>query len=145
MEQYQKTRCITISNAGTYSVTVTSNGCTSACSVTATVYPKPVCYITGDLFPDEGSPTLCAPPGMSAYLEHGGLPPQCVTVDQHGTYWVTITNSPGCTSKCSARVEYEDGGREGSGQESEQLGDGDFAVRAYPNPFRSRRSLNFKT
>ncbi|MBK6902812.1 MAG: DUF3494 domain-containing protein [Saprospirales bacterium] len=141
----KKTRCITISNAGTYSVTVTSNGCTSACSVTTTVYPKPVCYITGDLFPDEGeSTTLCAPPGMSAYLWSTGATTQCVTVDQHGTYWVTITNSPGCTSKCSARVEYEDGGREGSGQESEQLGDGDFAVRAYPNPFRSKAFIEFQ-
>src|SRR5439155_4634478 len=46
---------ITVSTAGTYSVTVTdTNGCTTSCSATLTVNPNPSCSVT------PSNATICA-------------------------------------------------------------------------------------
>ncbi len=102
----ETTSCITVSAAGTYSVTITdANGCISTCSVTVTVYPLPVCTITGNSPICEGQSTvLCATPGAFSYLWSTGETTSCITVSAAGTYSVTITDANGCISTCSVTV-----------------------------------------
>jgi hypothetical protein len=101
------TNCITVSNAGTYAVTITySNGCTSVCSKTIIVNPLSNCTITGeDILCEEGQTTeLCVPAGAASYEWSTGETTNCITVSNAGNYAVTITNSDGCTSVCSKTV-----------------------------------------
>jgi len=100
------TSCITVSTAGTYTVTITNAaGCTSTCSKTVTVSAPIVCSITGDTSICQGQTTqLCAPSGCAKYLWSTGATTSCITVGTAGTYTVTITNAAGCTSTCSKTV-----------------------------------------
>ena len=100
------TQAITVSTAGTYTVTVTAAGCTSAPSAgtTVTVNPTPA---TPTITPG-GPTTFCA--GGSVTLTSSsatgnlwstGATTQSITVSTGGTYTVTVT-SGGCTSAPSA-------------------------------------------
>ena len=100
------TRCIKISVAGEYCVTITDiNGCVSSCCHTLTVNPPPPCNVTGDNTICQGQTTqFCAPAGMASYAwtGPGGFTAntQCVTVGVAGQYCVTITDNNGCQSNC---------------------------------------------
>jgi len=99
------TNCITVSASGTYSVTVTNNGCSSICSKTVTVHPLPACTISGAGSICQGLTTqLCAPAGSSGYSWSTGATTNCITVSAAGTYSVTVTNGGGCNSTCSKTV-----------------------------------------
>ena len=102
--------CITVSEAGPYSVTVTdADGCSSTCSVTVTENPLPDCAITGDDTICEGESTeLCAPAGAATYLWSTGEATSCITVSEAGHYSVTITDADGCSSTCSVTVTIEE-------------------------------------
>jgi hypothetical protein len=102
------TNCITVNQAGTYSVTVTSaDGCSSVCSKIVKVNPNPICTITGgDLLCEPGQSTqLCVPAGAASYLWNTGATTNCITVNQAGTYSVTVTSADGCSSVCSKIVK----------------------------------------
>jgi hypothetical protein len=103
----ETSNCITVDQAGLYSVTVTSaDGCISVCSETVNVSPEPVCTITGGLsFCDGQSTELCTPfvPG-NTYEWSTGETSNCITVDQAGLYSVTVTSADGCISVCSETV-----------------------------------------
>ncbi|MES2557366.1 MAG: PKD domain-containing protein [Bacteroidota bacterium] len=99
------TQSITVSTAGTYTVAVTTGGCTSATSAgtTVTVNPLPA---TPTITPG-GPTTFCA--GGSVVLTSSsatgnlwstGATTQSITVSTSGTYTVTVT-SGGCTSAAS--------------------------------------------
>ena len=62
--------CVTISTAGTYTVTITDlNGCTSSCSQTVTENSLPACSISGSNVICNGQSTvLCVPSGASGYI-----------------------------------------------------------------------------
>ncbi len=99
------TSCITVSEAGTYSVTVTSTaGCESICSATVVVNPNPVCNITGDLSICLGESTELCVTGEGSYLWSTGATTSCITVSEAGTYSVTVTSTAGCESMCSATL-----------------------------------------
>ena len=100
------TNCITVSIAGTYSVTVTEGGgCMSICSTTVIVNPLPDCTITGNGSLCTGQSTqLCVAAGAASYLWSTGATTNCITVNLAGTYSVTVTNSSGCMSICSKIV-----------------------------------------
>ena len=101
------TNCITVNQAGTYSVTVTEGvGCTSVCSKTVTIGQQPTCLITGNGSLCTGQSTqLCVPAsGTATYLWSTGATTNCITVNQAGTYSVTVTEGVGCTSVCSKIV-----------------------------------------
>ena len=100
------TNCITVNQTGNYSVTVTnSNGCMSICSKQVIVSQQPTCLITGNgsLCPGQ-STELCVPAGSASYLWSTGATTNCITVNQAGTYSVTVTDVSGCVSVCSKIV-----------------------------------------
>jgi len=102
---------LTTNAAGTYSVTVTdSNGCTTTCSATLTVNPTPSCSVT------PSSAAICAggsqtftvnpsggTPGYT-YLWSDGSTGSTLTTNAAGTYSVTVTDSNGCMTSCSATL-----------------------------------------
>src|SRR5204863_287671 len=96
-------QCVTVSSAGTYTVTVTdANGCSNSCNKTLTINPLPSCLITGNSSICSGSSTQwCAPAGLASYLWSTGATTQCITVSAAGTYTVTVTDANGCSSSCS--------------------------------------------
>ena len=102
---------ITTNAAGTYSVTVTdSNGCTSACNATLMVNPTPSCTVTppSAAICAGGSQTFTVNPsgGTPGYtfLWSDGSTGTSITTNATGTYSVTVTDSNGCTSSCSAML-----------------------------------------
>ena len=91
---------ITASTAGSYSVTVTSNGCSSTSAAqTVVVNPVPPSTVTasGSLtFCQGGSVSLSAPTGYS-YLWSSGATTQSITAFAAGSYSVTVSAN-GCSS-----------------------------------------------
>ena len=104
------TNCITVSAAGTYSVTVTEGGgCRSVCSKIVTVDQLPNCEISGNCNICIGQTTqICVPAGASAYLWSTGATTNCITISAAGNYSVTVTNANGCKSVCSRDVIVND-------------------------------------
>lgn len=102
----ETTNCISVSTAGTFSVTsANANGCTSSCSMTVMVNPLPSCMINGNSSICQGQTTeLCVPAGAGAYLWSTGETTACITVSLAGTYYVTVTNANGCISTCNRLV-----------------------------------------
>ena len=99
--------CIIVSAAGTYTITITDpNGCSSTCSKTVSVSPSPICTITGGESICLGQSTqLCTiVPASSSFLWSTGATTNCITVNAAGTYFLTVTESNGCSSTCSKTV-----------------------------------------
>ncbi len=96
------TRSITVSNAGTYRVTITNaNGCSGVSApVMVTVNPAPTATVAPNgpvTFCDGGSVILTS--GLaSVYQWSNGATIQNVAVSTSGTYRVTITDAAGCTA-----------------------------------------------
>ncbi len=91
------TQTITVTNSGTYSVTVTDSfGCEGFDTIVVTVLPAPIV----DLGPDTSICigdilTLDAGPGVSySWLPSGST--QTIDVTTSGTYSVTVTGANGC-------------------------------------------------
>jgi subtilisin family serine protease len=106
----QSSQSITVSSAGSYSVTVTNAaGCTSQSSATSVVVNAlPVASVSAS-----GSTTFClgdsvvlsAPAGYT-YLWSTGATTQSITVTSSGSYQVTVTNTNGCsTTSASTSVQ----------------------------------------
>ncbi|PWT99543.1 MAG: hypothetical protein C5B52_10480 [Bacteroidetes bacterium] len=98
------TQKITVSTAGTYSVTVTKNGCTGSDAINITVKPLPVV----NLGPDASvctstSLTLDAGNPGAAYLWNTGATTQTISVNTAGTYSVQVTKF-GCTGSDAINI-----------------------------------------
>ncbi|MDP4602265.1 MAG: T9SS type A sorting domain-containing protein, partial [Schleiferiaceae bacterium] len=98
------TQSITATTAGSYSVTVSANGCSTTSSPqTVTVNPLPSSAVTasGPLTLCQGeSVTLAAPSGYS-YLWSNGSTAQSIVVSASGQYSVTVSAN-GCSSTSAA-------------------------------------------
>ncbi len=100
----------TVNSAGTYSVTVTSNGCTATASATVTqsnllsisINATPTSICSG------GSASLIAS-GANTYSWSNGDTGPNITVNTSGTYSVTGTNSAGCTGTASTTIGQSNG------------------------------------
>jgi len=98
------TQCITVSTAGTYTLTITNaNGCVSTCSKTVTLYAAPVASV----ITASGSTTFCA--GGSILLSgnvggtwNTGSTAASLIVNASGDYYVT--NTTGCGSVNSNHI-----------------------------------------
>jgi hypothetical protein len=99
------TRTIIAMTAGTYVVTVTTNGVSAISpAVTVTVNPAPVATITAS-----GSTSLCNGNSVTltatlatGYLWSNGATSRSITVSTAGNYRVTVSNVSGCTATSSA-------------------------------------------
>ncbi len=89
------TRCVDVTAAGTYTVTVTVvAGCTNICSQTITVDPQPIASII------TGTPSFCAGGSVTLSGNIGGTwstgaTTPTITVTGAGDYFVTNTNACG--------------------------------------------------
>lgn len=100
------TRCITVSAAGNYSLTVSKNKLSTTCVKSVTVIPSPSCSIAGSSTIYQGqSNQLCVPSSNSStYLWSTGATTNCITITAAGAYSITVTNAEGCTSTCKKTV-----------------------------------------
>lgn len=88
--------------SGSFTVTIYQNNCpVTSAGISVTVNPLPsVPTITssGTITPcSGGSMTLTAPSGFSSYLWNTGSTASSLVVSQSGNYFVTVTNSDGCS------------------------------------------------
>ncbi len=96
------TQSVTVSASGNYQVTVTNtSGCSSISPTkSVTVFPTPVATITAGgntTFCQGGSVLLSAPTGYN-YNWSNGSTAQSITVNNSGSFSVTVTNSNGCSA-----------------------------------------------
>ncbi|MCX6305076.1 MAG: hypothetical protein NT040_08915 [Bacteroidetes bacterium] len=99
------TASITVTVAGTYTVTVTdANGCTNTASRVVTVNALPAAVITPG-----GPTTFCAGGSVSlsasanaGYIWSTGATTQSITATTSGSYTVTVTDGNGCTAVSAA-------------------------------------------
>jgi gliding motility-associated-like protein len=98
------TPSINVTAGNTYTVTATSAaGCTSTASETVTFNANPAVTVTANgptVFCQGGSLTLTAT-GGSNYVWSNGDQGASTTVNQSGSYFVTVTNAAGCTTQSS--------------------------------------------
>jgi hypothetical protein len=101
------TSSITVTQPGTYSVTVVdSNGCISSASITVTQFQAPAPVITGDtLFCIGGTTVLSVDSRYRGATWSTGQSASSISVDQPGTYTVTVVDSNGCISTASITVK----------------------------------------
>ena len=96
---------IVINSAGQYSVTVTNaDGCQNTLSATVSEYSMTPPTISGTLTICENQSTTLFASGGISYLWSNGSTQPMITVNTTGTYFVTTTNSYGCTATASASV-----------------------------------------
>ena len=102
----ETSRCITVSEAGEYSVTTTDiRGCITSCSKTITLNPLPSCNIIGvDIFCGGETSEICSATDAAFYLWSNGATTKCITVSQSGNYIITITDQNGCTTSCNKTI-----------------------------------------
>lgn len=104
------TQNITVTQSGTYSVTVTDNsGCNSLPSneitVNVSALESPDVTINGSTVICEGqSVVLTAESGFASYLWNTGATTQSITVTASGDYSVIVTDNIGCISLPSATI-----------------------------------------
>lgn len=93
------TQSINVTQAGTYTVTVTQNGCTATDSKTVTVNNTTVSITPGGAttFCQGGSVTLDAGAGYSSYNWSNGATTQTTSVTAGNTYTVTVSQN-NCTA-----------------------------------------------
>ncbi|HQP01639.1 MAG TPA: T9SS type A sorting domain-containing protein, partial [Bacteroidia bacterium] len=101
------TNSITTSSPGTYTVTITNNGCQSTTNKVVTVYALPTATITANgstNLQQGGSVQLTSSSAGSggSYLWSTGATTQSITVSTPGNYTVKVTNSNGCSNTSSA-------------------------------------------
>lgn len=84
----------------TYTVTVTSNGCSSTSSVSIVVNQKPIANAGGDIIINKGESTTLTASGGGTYLWSNGVNAAANTVSPVSTttYSVTVTSANGCTA-----------------------------------------------
>ena len=100
-------KSITVSQAGSYGVAVTSNGCVSNSNqTTVTVNPNPTATIT-----PQGNTTFCqggfvnlVASGGTSYQWNTGSSAPTLSATQSGTYTVNVFNSFGCQATASQQV-----------------------------------------
>jgi hypothetical protein len=98
----QNTRVITVSQGGTYIVTVTNSaGCTGTASATISQTSQLNFSVTGLPYQCNGTLTLNAGGALSNYVWSNGSTGGSITVSTSGTYTVTATDAAGCTGSQS--------------------------------------------
>jgi len=91
---------LTISADGIYGVTVSdASGCTGAATIDVTLPDAPEVTVSGPVFLCEGDETMLSASGnFVQYLWNTGETSAVISVDQGGTYLVTVSDANGCTA-----------------------------------------------
>jgi hypothetical protein len=90
---------ITVSSSGTYVVTVAdAAGCTGTAATDLTVNPSPVAAASQLPYQCNGIAELSATPGFQSYSWSNGESNSNITVNQPGSFTVTVTGPGGCTT-----------------------------------------------
>lgn len=99
-----QTSSITVSETGVYTVTAYHGNCsaTASISVTAAALPTPV--ISGSTQFCEGQSGTLTASGGTSYLWSTGQTQPSISVNQGGTYSVTVTNADGCSASAETTV-----------------------------------------
>ena len=94
----QTTSTITVSSAGTYSVTITNqNNCSATDDIMVSTFAAPVVDLGNDTTICQGNPfVMDAGAGFASYNWSSGGTNQTETVTNFGTYTVNITDANGC-------------------------------------------------
>ena len=97
---------LTVDAPGIYAVTVTDgNGCTNNESVSVAELPLPSAAISGlPSFCTNGTTTLSGPAGMASYSWSTGSSQPSISVNQAGTFSLTVTDNFGCSNTSSVSV-----------------------------------------
>ncbi len=99
------TAAVSVSTAGTYSLTVTSGaGCSALTSASVMVNAVPVASIAGNLSICAGQTTTLTASGGNTYRWTTGATTSTLSVSVAGTYSVTVTSGTGCSAVASANV-----------------------------------------
>ena len=119
---------LTVTTAGTYSVTVTdAHGCTGTDAITVSENALPTVDLGSDITAQAPPAVLSAGSGFAAYLwQPGGQTTAQISVNQTGTYHVTVTDANGCTASDSVKVTFT------YASVTEQTAT--TAISVYPNP-----------
>jgi hypothetical protein len=101
------TQNITVTQSGTYTVTVSNiAGCTGSGTVQATIPPPPIVAISGaSTFCAGSSAIIAANAGFSTYLWSTGGTQVTLFITQSGNYTVTVTNAAGCTATATTSLQ----------------------------------------
>lgn len=101
------TQIISVSEPGTYSVTVSDdNGCEGIASMQVIENPLPVVAFDGLLaFCAGSSTTLTATTGFISYEWSNGADAETVTFDQGGAYSLMVTDANGCQEQFAFQLE----------------------------------------
>ncbi len=100
------TDSIVLTSAGTYVLTVTNGGCTSADSVVFTINPLPTVDLGPDTFSCLGAPFTIVPSvsaGTLSYLWNDGTTATTLTATTTGYYWLTVSLN-GCKASDTIHV-----------------------------------------
>lgn len=99
------TPTLTVSTAGTYSVTATNAaGCKATASTTVAVSPLPVATISGNTSICTGTSTTLTASGGGTYLWSNNATTPSISTSTAGVYSVTVTNAAGCKATTSVTV-----------------------------------------
>jgi hypothetical protein len=98
---------ITVNASGSYTVAVTSGGCTvtsTATSVTVNAIPSASVSAGGPTTFCQGSSVVLTASAGSSWLWSNGATTQSITVSTSGSYSVVVTNASGCSNTSAATV-----------------------------------------
>ena len=96
---------INVSTAGTYTVTTTdNNGCSNQTNQQLTVTNNPTPVITGATSACQGQNITLDAGSYTGYLWSNGATTQTISVNNSGTYFVTVTINGGCTGSASKQI-----------------------------------------
>jgi PKD repeat protein len=106
----ETTRAIDVSAEGTYTLSITENGCTSVDAVVVTFYTDPVVSLGSDINTCVGATvTLDAQNSGSGYDWSTNETSQTIDVTTADTYSVTVTDGNGCTGEDAIVVTFDTG------------------------------------
>ncbi|TND10553.1 MAG: hypothetical protein FD123_195 [Bacteroidetes bacterium] len=94
-----------VTTSGTVSVSVIDGfGCSSSDTISVTINSNPVVAFPGDVTQCGGTVILDAQNSGASYLWNDSTTAQTLTVTSSGTYYVTVTDSNGCSGSDTANV-----------------------------------------
>ncbi len=126
---------ITVSTAGTYTVTVTDmNGCFESDSATIGVFALPVVDLGNDTTICVGDTISISGGSFATYTWSTAETTENISVSDSNIYWVSVIDLNGCAGSDTMQVML-DGCGIGLGEQVQR------SLRVYPNPFRSNLTI----